>query len=75
MLKHRDSILAAYDLGASAKQLQAIFDHEQGGLSPIHLADRRAGTVEVQDMKITAENWRQYVGEEKYAQRTVIRWD
>lgn len=60
------SILAAYDLGASAKQLQAIYDSELNGLSPIHLADRKAGTVQVQDVEITGDNWREHLGEEKY---------
>ncbi|GJE96190.1 questin oxidase family protein [Phanerochaete sordida] len=59
-------LLAAYDFGASAKQLQAIYDAELDELDPIHLADRATKTVEEQHVTITAENWTEYLGQEKY---------
>ena len=60
------SLLAAYDLGASAKQLQEIYDREKEGLSPLHLADRKTNTVEEQHVEITLSNWTEYLGQEKY---------
>lgn len=59
-------LLAAYDFGATAKQLQAIYDAELNELDPIHLADRATKTVEEQHVTITAENWTEYLGQEKY---------
>ena len=58
-------MLAAYDLGAPSKLLQAIFDAEKDGLDSIHLADRKANVVEEQNVDINKTNWQQYVGEEK----------
>lgn len=60
-----DSLLAAYDFGAPAKQLQAIYDAQQGELDPIHLADRKTKAVEEQHVTITAKNWTEYLGDEK----------
>ncbi|EKM49645.1 uncharacterized protein PHACADRAFT_265208 [Phanerochaete carnosa HHB-10118-sp] len=59
-------LLAAYDFGATAKQLQAIYDADKDGLDPIHLADRATKTVEEQHVTIIAENWTEYLGQEKY---------
>ena len=59
------SLLAAYDFGASAKQLQAIYDREQEGLDPVHLADRKTKTVEEQHVEITTKNWTEFLGQEK----------
>ncbi|KAH9841517.1 uncharacterized protein C8Q71DRAFT_700804 [Rhodofomes roseus] len=59
-------LLAAYDLGAPAKLLQAIYDQERSGLSPIHLADRSKDVVEKQETAITLQNWTKYLGQEKY---------
>ena len=60
------SILAAYDLGASASQLEAIYKREEDDLDPIHLADRKARVVEEQHVKIAQINWTEYVGQEKF---------
>ncbi|KAI0086580.1 hypothetical protein BDY19DRAFT_894614 [Irpex rosettiformis] len=54
-------ILATYDLGASAKQLQAIYDAEKDGLDDINLA-----AVEEQHVNMTSNNWTEFLGEEKY---------
>lgn len=59
------SLLAAYDLGAPEHLLQAIYDDEKNNLSPLHLADRKTGAVEVQKVTVNAQNWTQYLGEEK----------
>ncbi|KAH8104504.1 hypothetical protein BXZ70DRAFT_887737 [Cristinia sonorae] len=59
-------LLAAYDLGAPPKLLQAIFDAEKEGLDPIHLADRKEKKVEEQHVNIDKTNWQQYLGQEKY---------
>ncbi|CCM01887.1 uncharacterized protein FIBRA_03958 [Fibroporia radiculosa] len=59
-------ILAAYDFGASSPLLQAIYDKEKSGLSPIHLADRQTGAVEEQLVQITSRNWTKFLGDEKY---------
>ncbi|KAJ3523135.1 hypothetical protein NM688_g8777 [Phlebia brevispora] len=64
-------LLAAYDFGASAAQLQAIYDTEKDGLDPLHLADRKTKAVEEQIVTITSTNWTDYLGEEKYYARFV----
>lgn len=51
------SLLAAYDLGAPAKLLQAIFDAEKSDLDPIHLADRKEKKVEEQRVDMNKTNW------------------
>lgn len=59
-------LLAAYDLGAPPALLQAIYDAEKSGLSPIHLADRKQGVVKEQPITFTAQSWTEYLGQEKY---------
>ena len=59
------SILAAYDLGATAEQLAVIYDSEKEGLDPIHLADRKSKAVEQQHVQILPSNWTEYLGQEK----------
>lgn len=59
------SILAAYDLGASAQHLQAIYDTDKDGLDPIHLANRKTKAVEEQHVDMTPANWHKYLGVEK----------
>ncbi|KZT73831.1 hypothetical protein DAEQUDRAFT_356373 [Daedalea quercina L-15889] len=59
-------LLAAYDLGAPSKLLQAIYDQERSGLSPIDLADRSKGLVEKQEVAISSQDWTDYLGQEKY---------
>ncbi len=67
-LNARCSILAAYDLGASAKQLQAIYDCTKDSLDGINLADRKSKTIEKQRVEITSKNWHEILGQEKCAQ-------
>ena len=59
------SLLAAYDFGASAKQLEAIYDAEQKELNDIHTIDRRNNIIEEQKMAITGENWTEFLGQDK----------
>ncbi|KZT11996.1 uncharacterized protein LAESUDRAFT_641939 [Laetiporus sulphureus 93-53] len=59
-------LLAAYDLGAPPKLLEAICDAEKGSLSPLHLANRKEGFVEEQHITLTSHNWTEYLGQEKY---------
>ena len=60
------SILAAYDLAAPAKVLQAIYDEEAKILSPINLVDRKERIVQNLDITVTGDNWTEFVGPEKY---------
>ncbi|KDQ61069.1 hypothetical protein JAAARDRAFT_45728 [Jaapia argillacea MUCL 33604] len=64
-------LLASYDLGAPTKLLEATYQAEATNQSPIHLADRAKGLVEQQPIKITADNWTEYLGQEKYYARYV----
>lgn len=66
-LNARCSILAAYDLGASAKQLQAIYDRTKDSLDDINLADRKTKAIEKQQVEITSKNWPEFLGQEKCA--------
>ncbi|OBZ68792.1 hypothetical protein A0H81_11363 [Grifola frondosa] len=59
-------VLAAYDLGAPAQLLQKIYDKNAKSLSPIHTIDRRSGLEEEQNVSITPQNWKQFLGQEKY---------
>ncbi|KAI0917006.1 hypothetical protein AcW2_007254 [Taiwanofungus camphoratus] len=59
-------LLAAYDLGAPAKLLQAIYDQDAPTQSPIHLANRKDHVVEEQHVTVTSHNWTEYLGKEKY---------
>jgi hypothetical protein len=52
------SILAAYDLGAPAKVLQAIYDTEAKILRPIDSVEKKA--LE----NLTQQNWTNYLGQE-----------
>jgi len=56
------SLLAAYELGATATRLQEIFDVESKEYLPIFTEDRNARTVVPQDVTITRDSWREYVG-------------
>lgn len=60
----RISLLAAYDLGAPAKLLQAIFDTTEPDLDPIHLANKKEEKVEEQHVAMNGKNWQQYLGNE-----------
>ena len=60
------SSLAAYDLAAPAKVLQAIYDEEAKILSPINLVDRKERIVQDLDITMTRANWTEFVGPEKY---------
>jgi hypothetical protein len=52
------SLLAAYDLGAPPKLLQAMYDNDAKPLRPI-------GLDEVDHPTVTTQNWREYLGVEK----------
>lgn len=54
-------------MGPPVQLLQAIYNKERSGLSPIHLADRAKGTVEQQNVQLTSRTWENYLGQEKYA--------
>jgi hypothetical protein len=54
------SLLSAYDLGAPAKVLQAIYDSASPPLNPI---DHGLGKNEFQ--QITEKNWSEFLGQEK----------
>lgn len=70
---HGCSLLAAYDLGAPAKLLQAIYDNEAKDLDPIHMADRTTKLVEEQHVDITLRNWTEFLGQHKYVLLLWIR--
>jgi hypothetical protein len=53
-----DSILAAFDLGAPAEVLEAIYNRDSKVLRPIHLDDRS-------DVEINCNNWKEHLGVEK----------
>ena len=57
LLTEYPSILAAYDLGASAPLLQAIYDSEQPTLLPIDVA------IDLHD--ISEANWTTRLGDNK----------
>ncbi|KAI0689698.1 hypothetical protein BC835DRAFT_229768 [Cytidiella melzeri] len=59
-------ILAAYDLGVAAQQLEAIYNAEKEGLDDIHLADRKTKVVEEQHLNISPKNWTEFLGQEKF---------
>ncbi|EMD39980.1 hypothetical protein CERSUDRAFT_112224 [Gelatoporia subvermispora B] len=59
-------ILAVYDLGASSKLLQAIYDDEAKGLNDIFTVDKKSGVVERQEVEIGTQNWPEYLGQDKY---------
>lgn len=61
------SILAAYDLGATAGMLQKIYDEEAAVQRPIYLDDSKN-----KDIVITTENWTQFVGNIKCVYDTHI---
>ena len=56
-------MLAAYDLGASAKLLQDIYDEEKGSLKPLHY-ENTAPKKEPHTVTITKANWTEYLGTE-----------
>lgn len=58
-------MLAAYDLGAPANQLEAIYNLEQKELEDINTADRKTKLVEKQDVNINIQNWTEYLGQDK----------
>ncbi|KAL4251919.1 Questin oxidase-like protein [Abortiporus biennis] len=59
-------LLAAYDLGAPASLLQAIYDQEKRGLADIHTVDRVNKVVEEQHVDITDHDWTKYLGQDRY---------
>ncbi|KAI0060638.1 hypothetical protein BV25DRAFT_1887832 [Artomyces pyxidatus] len=66
------SLLAAYDLGASPALLQTIYDQEHGELQSVFMADTRNKTVEKQDVQIQEDNWKEYLGQDKYYANFVV---
>lgn len=62
----RNSLLAAYDLGAPAPLLQSIYDANIKGLVPLHAVDLKTGAVEEQKVRITTQNWTEFLGQAKY---------
>ena len=60
------SILAVYDLGATAQQLEAIYAREDHLLLPIHTADQKTKSVEEQQVQIESTNWSDFLGQDKY---------
>lgn len=56
------SLMAAYDLGASAQTLQNIYDDDVKYQRPIKLAEDHK-KIET----ITANNWTEHLGDEMYA--------
>ncbi|KAI0032023.1 hypothetical protein K488DRAFT_86285 [Vararia minispora EC-137] len=65
-------LLAAYDLGASPALLQAAYDEELKEQNDVFVADREKGTVERQKEVLTRENWREYLGQDKYYANYVL---
>jgi Questin oxidase-like len=59
------SLLAAYDLGASAKVLQAIYDEDVKIQRNIDLGDKDTTIGEIELENLTLENWTTFLGEEK----------
>jgi len=62
-----DSLLAAYDLGAPAKLLQAIYDEEQKMQRPVDLGNKETSIEDVSLSDITKENWQTFLGQERCA--------
>ncbi|KAF8873946.1 hypothetical protein BD779DRAFT_1664309 [Infundibulicybe gibba] len=59
-------LLAAYDLGASASLLEAIYQLHAEKLLPIDTVDRANGIVKRLDLSITESNWTEFLGKEVY---------
>ncbi|KAF9224210.1 hypothetical protein BS17DRAFT_780644 [Gyrodon lividus] len=55
-------LLAAYDLGAPASVLQAIYDAKSPAQRPIDVG----GDATLDQVNITSDNFREYVGQERY---------
>ncbi|TFY78458.1 hypothetical protein EWM64_g5556 [Hericium alpestre] len=60
------SLLAAYDLGAPADLLRAVFEEDRQDLANVFTSDLPKKVVERQDVEIHATNWTQYLGQAKY---------
>ena len=58
------SILAAYDFGATSKQLQAIYDDEAKILKPIDTSPSY-DTPQGQQVDISITNWQTFLGNQK----------
>jgi Questin oxidase-like len=54
------SLLAAYDMGASAAHLRKIYHHEAPTQRPIFVEERDEAIV------VTDDNWAQYLGNQRY---------
>ncbi|KAI0061597.1 hypothetical protein BV25DRAFT_1805308 [Artomyces pyxidatus] len=65
-------LLTAYDLGASSALLQAIYDKENTALSSVFAADVKRNVVERQEVKIQEDNWKEYLGQDKYYANLLI---
>ncbi|KAH7891027.1 hypothetical protein F5I97DRAFT_1934109 [Phlebopus sp. FC_14] len=63
-------LLASYDLGAPAQVLQAIYSAEDCSQRPINLEGEKEDTagyqVHLDQVKITPDNFGQYLGQERY---------
>jgi hypothetical protein len=62
-----DSLLAAYDLGAPAKLLQAIYNEEQKMQRPVDLGNKETTIENVNVSDITKENWQTFLGKDRCA--------
>ncbi|VDB87475.1 unnamed protein product [Peniophora sp. CBMAI 1063] len=59
-------ILAAYDLGAPPALLQTIYDDEAAEVYDIYTKNMKTREVEKQDVKITKDNWVDYLGKHAF---------
>ena len=59
------SLLAAYDLGAPAKILQAIYDEDKKMQRHIDLGETDTTIGEIELDNVTLENWTTFLGEQK----------
>lgn len=66
-------LLAAYDLGASAELLEAIYENEKANLLPIDVVldsatKQKNGQFDVKkdDVTITSSNWKRYLGQNNH---------
>jgi hypothetical protein len=63
-LLYYESILAAYDFGASAELLQSIFDEEKSILDPIDSYGREKHDIGSEEVLIDSNNWKEYLHQE-----------
>lgn len=68
-------ILAAYDLGAPPALLQTIYDEEAADAYNIYTKNMKTKEIEKQDVKITTDNWVDYLGKHAYVRLLFIQLD